>query len=251
MLPPRGTPFLAASSLISLPKAPYRTPRLFGSSRALTVGQQVTTPRRPNPYVNVRVWNPRAYIEKPRCELPAVPSLDHRRLEVVPSAPKPERKLDDDELLRVGDLARISGKTVRAIHHYEELGLIEPVRRSKGHYRLFTPETRIRVQWIGKLQSLGLSLTEIRQAVTERGASPTARRAAAELRALYDEKLREVRQKLGELRELENELAASLAYLDHCTAVCVEGETPSACGSCTRHDESEQEPLLVAGARLL
>ena len=30
-------------------------------------------------------------------------------------------------LLRVGDIARATGKTVRAIHLYEELGLLRPV----------------------------------------------------------------------------------------------------------------------------
>ena len=63
--------------------------------------------------------------------------------------------------LRVGDLARMAGKTVRAIHHYEELGLIEPAGRSKGHYRLFQPDSLVRIRWIGKLQSLGLSLSEM------------------------------------------------------------------------------------------
>ncbi len=34
--------------------------------------------------------------------------------------------------MRVGDLARETGKTVRAIHLYEELGLLTPGGRSKG-----------------------------------------------------------------------------------------------------------------------
>ena len=37
-----------------------------------------------------------------------------------------------DKLLQVGDLAKASGKTVRAIHHNEELGLLQPHARSKG-----------------------------------------------------------------------------------------------------------------------
>src|SRR4051794_30522464 len=32
----------------------------------------------------------------------------------------------EDKLLQVGDIAKLSGKTVRAIHHYEELGLLQP-----------------------------------------------------------------------------------------------------------------------------
>src|SRR5688572_21324850 len=118
------------------------------------------------------------------------------------------------DLLQVGDLAKLSGKTVRAIHHYEELGLIEPVGRSKGHYRLFDPETPVRIRWISKLQSLGLSLGEIRTLVKNRQASVSAQQSADQLRRMYEEKLNEVRARLKELSALELELQASLLYLD-------------------------------------
>ena len=39
--------------------------------------------------------------------------------------------------LRVGELAKVTGKTVRALHLYEELGLLAPSERSKGGYRLY------------------------------------------------------------------------------------------------------------------
>src|SRR5690606_29131872 len=64
----------------------------------------------------------------------------HLRVATPANEPQPPREPAAAELLRVGDLAKLTGKTVRAIHHYEELGLIEPVGRSKGHYRLFDPE---------------------------------------------------------------------------------------------------------------
>src|SRR5689334_16413767 len=67
----------------------------------------------------------------------------------------------EEELLQVGDLARLCGKTVRAIHLYEELGLLRPHARSKGRYRLFSRDAIVRVRWIGKLQELGLSLPTI------------------------------------------------------------------------------------------
>ena len=33
--------------------------------------------------------------------------------------------------LRVGELARLAGKTVRALHLYEERGLLDPIERSR------------------------------------------------------------------------------------------------------------------------
>ena len=38
-------------------------------------------------------------------------------------------------LLKVGELAKRTGKTVRAVHLYEELGLLTPAVRSKGGFR--------------------------------------------------------------------------------------------------------------------
>src|SRR6187431_357514 len=135
-----------------------------------------------------------------------------------PAGERPASRLGNEaneppqQLLRVGDLAKITGKTVRAIHHYEELGLIEPAGRSKGHYRLFDADTPVRIRWIAKLQSLGLSLGEIRALVRSRQASPSALQAAGQLRRMYEEKLVEVRGRLAELSALERELQASLAY---------------------------------------
>ena len=85
----------------------------------------------------------------------------------IPATAPPERasvqSLDDArerrDLMQVGDLARETGKTVRAIHLYEELGLLTPAARSKGRYRLYGREALVRVRWIGKLQDLGFSLT--------------------------------------------------------------------------------------------
>src|SRR6187549_2381072 len=69
--------------------------------------------------------------------------------------------------MQVGDLARESGKTVRAIHLYEQLELLKPAARSKGRYRLYGPEALVRIRWIGKLQDLGFSLTDIKAIVRD------------------------------------------------------------------------------------
>ncbi|MET0411522.1 MAG: MerR family transcriptional regulator [Polyangiaceae bacterium] len=155
--------------------------------------------------------------------------------------------LDPRELLRVGDLAKLSGKTVRAIHHYEELGLIEPVGRSSGHYRLFDPETLVRIRWINKLKSLGLSLTEIRGLVQLRQSSPSAMISADQLKQIYADKLSEVRQRLSELRELEGELEAALSYLDLCNTLCAPALSPTNCAHCDRHADTRSADL-IAGA---
>src|SRR5882672_361166 len=68
-------------------------------------------------------------------------------------------------LLRVGDLARQTGKTVRAIRLYEELGLLKPTTRSSGGFRLYEAGAADRVRWIDLLHELGFSLPEMREVV--------------------------------------------------------------------------------------
>jgi MerR family transcriptional regulator, copper efflux regulator len=153
----------------------------------------------------------------------------------------------DVPLLQVGDLARLTGKTVRAIHHYEELGLIEPVGRSKGHYRLFEREALVRIRWIHKLQALGLSLAEIRTLVRNRHGSASAQQSADQLRRTYEAKLVEVRARVAELTALQHELEASLAYLDSCNTSCAAELAPTDCAQCDRHPETEETDL-ISGA---
>lgn len=180
-------------------------------------------------------------------------SESHRRhLTLAPRVTDPaaEAYVDEASLLQVGDLAKATGKTVRAIHLYEDLGLIEPVRRSAGRYRLFSPDAKVRVSWISKLQSLGLSLTEIQAIVERRHSSESARRASEELCEVYARKLAEVRDTIRQYRALEVELEASVAFLEGCKHSCEEVAT-SGCAVCSRHAEPiTHAPELVVGAQL-
>src|SRR5690348_10503698 len=85
----------------------------------------------------------------------APPAADDPVDAAEPSAVAP---VEAGDLMQIGDLARESGKTVRAIHLYEELNLLHPAARSKGRYRLYAPEALTRIRWIGKLQDMGFSL---------------------------------------------------------------------------------------------
>jgi DNA-binding transcriptional MerR regulator len=153
----------------------------------------------------------------------------------------------EGELLQVGDLAKLSGKTVRAIHLYEDLGLLRPIDRSKGRFRLFNEESLQRVRWITKLQTLGLSLTEISELVKELEQSPSARAAADKLREVYLDKLVEVQKKLTEIHRLERELIASLTYLETCQSACATALPVHSCPSCERHPDQPTPPELVTG----
>lgn len=63
--------------------------------------------------------------------------------------------------LRVGELARRTGLTVRSLHHYHQIGLLHPSARSDAGYRLYTAEDVERLYRIIALRRLGLSLADI------------------------------------------------------------------------------------------
>jgi DNA-binding transcriptional MerR regulator len=66
-----------------------------------------------------------------------------------------------NETLRIGEVAELLGITTKTIRHYEKLGLIDP-DRTESDYRLYTPEDVLRIQRVRHLQSLGLSLKQIK-----------------------------------------------------------------------------------------
>lgn len=174
-------------------------------------------------------------------EIHHLPIVDARR----DSSPE-AASLGDADLLQVGDLARKCDKTVRAIHHYENLGLLKPYKRSKGRYRLYAPDAVARVRWIGKLTDLGMTLAEIVSIVSSWERAGSAPEAMAEVDQVFRRKLEDVRAQLQRLASLERELQTSIDYLDGCD-VCEPTELIAACSDCTVHDRAKPEPALVAG----
>lgn len=65
--------------------------------------------------------------------------------------------------MKVGQLAAKTGLTVRTLHHYDDIGLLSPSRRTPAGHRLYGEAEVRRLQQIASLRHLGLSLDEIRE----------------------------------------------------------------------------------------
>ncbi len=89
--------------------------------------------------------------------------------------------------MKIGEVAKKTGVSLRTIRYYEELSLITPVSRSRGGFRLYDEEARIRVNLIQSLQKLELSLKEIRTLMAMKDKGKTkgeiATRLLAELKS--------------------------------------------------------------------
>ena len=68
---------------------------------------------------------------------------------------------------QVKEVARLSGLTIRALHHYDSLGLLVPSARSAAGYRLYDDDDLLRLQQILIGRELGLSLEAIRRSLDD------------------------------------------------------------------------------------
>ena len=65
----------------------------------------------------------------------------------------------------VGELSRLTGVTVRALHHYDEIGLVVPSQRTAAGYRLYDEDDVRRLQQVLVLRELAVPLDAIAQAI--------------------------------------------------------------------------------------
>ncbi|MGE3807241.1 MAG: MerR family transcriptional regulator [Gemmataceae bacterium] len=121
----------------------------------------------------------------------------------------------ESEPLKIGELARRTGLTVRTLHHYDEIGLLRPSLHTESGHRLYTAADIARLQQILSLKQLGFALEDIRACLERTDFSP---RATIRLHAA----------RLREQLELQNKLVQRLddlaGWLDHVAAA---GEVPA------------------------
>src|SRR5262245_11409113 len=155
--------------------------------------------------------------------------------------------LKSEKQMRVGDLAKAVHKTVRAMHLYEEMGLLRPVSRSAGGYRLYTLEAVSRVKWISRMQDMGFSLAEVQAFLRTWEGSENGPNGLQKARRLCEDRLAETRAQIARLAELERELIASLSYRELC-GTCEPIHKQNECGCCAQpgHDP-DAAPELVSG----
>jgi DNA-binding transcriptional MerR regulator len=76
------------------------------------------------------------------------------------------------EALKVGELARRTGLTVRTLHHYDEIDLLKPSLHTESGHRLYTADDVARLQQVVSLRQLGFSLEEVRDCLNRADFSP-------------------------------------------------------------------------------
>lgn len=105
--------------------------------------------------------------------------------------------------LTIGRLARAAGVGVETIRFYEREGLLpEPARTASG-YRQYPLDTIDRLGFIRRAKRLGFSLGEVRELL----ALAHARGERTRVRAIAEQKLAGIEQRIEELARMRNALA--------------------------------------------
>ncbi|PCE23260.1 MerR family transcriptional regulator [Paraburkholderia acidicola] len=107
-------------------------------------------------------------------------------------------------LLKVGELAKKSGLTVRTLHHYDAIGLLVPSARADNGYRLYNRDDIARLHRIQALRGFGLSLADI-GAYLAQPDTPLADLVARQI-AMLDTQIDEAARLRSRLQELHRTL---------------------------------------------
>lgn len=110
-------------------------------------------------------------------------------------------------LLKIGELAKRAGLTVRALHHYHAIGLLSPSIRTPSGSRRYGRLDLVRLHRIQALKQLGYALTDIRAALDDPGLKPLEL-IERQIRVL-EEQERQARQLSERLRDLGEQISST------------------------------------------
>ncbi|HEX8268214.1 MAG TPA: MerR family DNA-binding protein [Pyrinomonadaceae bacterium] len=113
--------------------------------------------------------------------------------------------------LKIGEVSSLSGVGIEALRFYERSGLLGKPLRSMSGYRLYDEGVLERLAFIKKAQTLGFSLDEIKQIISDAqsGASP-----CEDVREIVRRRLAELDERMREMRRYRKELAQTLEEWD-------------------------------------
>jgi DNA-binding transcriptional MerR regulator len=131
---------------------------------------------------------------------------------------------EEAPILRIGDVAQLTGTTARTIRYYEEIGLLPATgSRARGAHRTYAESDVDRLQDLLRLKDLlGVSLDELRELIAAENAraalreewqsgveDPVRRREILEEAVTHiGNQLELVRRRRDEIADLEAELVA-------------------------------------------
>jgi DNA-binding transcriptional MerR regulator len=114
--------------------------------------------------------------------------------------------------VRIGEAARETGVTIKAIRHYEAVGLLTTLER-EGRYRQLSTEDLEQLRLIAHCRGLGFSLREIREVLRAVTAAKPACPDPRTMLAVVERRFRALDAQVARLQQLGKRLGVARAYL--------------------------------------
>lgn len=144
-----------------------------------------------------------------------------------------------NDLLKIGEFAKLADTNLRTLRYYEELGLVQPALRSEGGFRYYRPTDLNRVRMISDLQDLGLQLDRISELLDARRNGDTQAKWVLRVKQALNEQKKHLEARVEALGEQRKQIDAALTKLESCRTC---DHHPSAgnnfCEPCQRSQES-------------
>ncbi len=112
---------------------------------------------------------------------------------------------------KIGEVSKRSGIGVEALRFYEKSELIDPPGRTGGGYRQYDASVLDRLEFIKRAQALGFSLNEVAQIIAEKWAGHSP---CDEVRDIVRARLRELDERMAQMRRYRREMADTLKEWD-------------------------------------
>jgi DNA-binding transcriptional MerR regulator len=144
--------------------------------------------------------------------------------------------------MRIGDLARQAGTTMRTIRYYEERGLLTPTTRTKGGFRLYREGELKKLHLIRSLQQLDIPLAQVKLLFDRKVEGKSGAEVAPGLQDALRGQLAALEEQVRRCHLLQDSIRQSIALLDRC-AECPREPGIEVCRPCPVIATLERVPL--------
>lgn len=120
-------------------------------------------------------------------------------------------------MVAIGEASRLSGVSVEAIRYYEREGIVSKPKRTSSGRRLFTDAEIAELRFIKRCRDLGFS---VHDAVALKSIARNPNDACQSVERLGRKHLTNVKEKIGELRQLESALTELVANCEQGRKQC-------------------------------
>lgn len=105
--------------------------------------------------------------------------------------------------MNIGQAAKMSGLTIKAVRYYDNIGLVMAYQDPENQYRVYSKDDIAKLQFIGRARRFGFSIQECRELLS---LYQDKNRPSREVKELTLGKLSKIDNKLEELKNLRNQL---------------------------------------------